>query len=121
MEESIRGEEFKNECRDCTVRALAVATDLPYSKVHDAWAEVGRKNKHGIVAEKYLQKVCKILNVKAKQVKRHGTVKSLIKKFPVGKLYCHKSRHAFAIVDGTTYDLNSLDSHVKGAWLITNF
>ena len=112
---------YENEYRDCTVRALAVVSDLPYSEVHKAWEEVGRKDGHApknFENQHKLQKACKILNLEAKQVKRHGTVKNFIIKYPTGNYFCIKRGHAFAIINGKVFDLNNLNSYLQGAWLI---
>ena len=114
-----RPEGFEQERRDCTVRALSLVANISYEKVHNAWENAGRKNRKGIVARKVLQKVCKSLNLEAKQVKRSGTLKKLIVQYPEGKLFCLKRGHAFALIDGVIHDENRLSSHIKGAWLIS--
>jgi len=113
-----RPEEYKNENLDCTVRALSKATGKKYSEVHDAWNKVGRKNRKRISAKNNVQKVCNILGVKAKQVKRSGNVNKFIKQNPEGNFFCLKRSHAFAINNGMIYDLSNTKSHLKGAWEI---
>lgn len=116
--ENIRPNGFENESRDCTVRALSLASNLPYEKVHKAWELVGRREKHGIVAKRYMQKVCDILGIDAKQVRRSGTLNKLKAKFNKGKYFCLKRGHAFAVIDGVAHDVDG-NVHIKGAWLIT--
>jgi len=117
--ETQRPEGFENECRDCTVIALSLASNLPYLQVHSAWKEVGRKDGHKIKSRKFLQRVCKILNVTAKQVKRHGSLRGFINKFPQGNYYCTERGHAFAVIEGVSHGEDNLNNHIKGAWLIT--
>lgn len=115
----LRPEGFESEKRDCTVRALSLAGNIPYLEVHEAFKLEGRKDGHKIVAEKVLHKVCKRLNIAAKQVKRHGTLGRFIKLFPEGNYYCHKRGHAFAVINGVSHDNDNLNSLIKGAWRIT--
>ena len=116
--ENIRPEGFENEKKDCAVRALSLVANLPYEKVHLAFQKCGRKNGKGIIIQKKLQKVCKILNLTAKQIKRSGSVNKLIQENPIGHVYCTKRGHAFALINGVVHDLNNLKSHVNGAWII---
>jgi hypothetical protein len=37
-----------NECRDCSVVAVAAVTGLPYAEVHAVFASLGRKSKYGV-------------------------------------------------------------------------
>lgn len=112
-----RPEGFENEKRDCSVRALSIAADLPYLVVHLAFKQAGRKDGHG-TPRKLFKKVIKILNLKAVQVKRTGSVKSFINKFPTGRYYCSVRNHAFSVINGEKYDIENLKQHIKGAWRI---
>ena len=115
-----RPEGYEKERRDCTVRALATASKIPYEQVHSAWKLCGRKDKCTVRTKPRFQKVCKLLNIKAKQVKRHGTVEKLVRQFPKGRLFCTKRSHAFAVTDGIAHDLDRIKSHIQGAWLIVS-
>ena len=120
MREINRPEGFENEKQDCAVRALSLAGNIPYEKSHDAFEQLGRKFGHGIKSNEVLQKVCKILKLEARQIKRSGSVNKLIRKYPHGNIYCRKRNHAFAVINGVAHDLESNNSHVKGAWIITS-
>ncbi len=114
-----RPEGFENEERDCTVRALSLAGNIQYENVHKAFEINGRKDRHCVMIEPILHKVCKLLNLKAKQVKRSGTLKKFINQFPKGNYFCIKRGHAFAVIDGVSHDEDLMNSHIQGAWLIT--
>ena len=43
------------EARDCTVRALAAASGMPYSRAHHVLARAGRKNGRGINSVKFCE------------------------------------------------------------------
>ena len=110
---------FEKEHNDCTVRALSLASNIQYSEVHTALAKNGRKNRHGIDITSILQDICKDLHITAKQVKRHGTLKSFLSKFKTGNYFCTERGHAFAVIDGISHEEERLNRHIKGAWLIT--
>ena len=113
-----RPPEFANERRDCTVVALTLASGLPYDRVHSAFKECGRKEKHGVHLKKVVHKVCKLLNLKATQVKRSGSLRKFATKFPQGNYICHKRHHAFAVMDGKVLGEEVMGSYIKGAWRI---
>jgi len=120
MGEIIIPESFSKECKDCTVIAIALAGNIKYEDAHEALKLCGRKDKHGIVVKKVIQKACKILNLEAKQVKRHGTISKFIRQFPNGNFFCTERGHAFTVIDGTVHNEDNLNRHLDGAWLISN-
>ena len=109
---------YEEETNDCVVRALTLITNMPYPQIHKAWENAGRKSKHGVKARKVFQKVCKELELEAKQVKRSGSLKKLIEKYPKDKLFCLKRGHAFALIYGIPYGEHNLKTHIKGAWIV---
>jgi len=131
----IRPKEFESERADCTVRAFALAINIPYEEVHKVFNKLGRKNGQGIfvgnkgkingrfykikkknrIDTKDLEKA---FNIKMIQVARSGSVRRLIKKHPIGRFYCRKRGHAFALIDKQISDGTSYDSHIKYAWKI---
>ena len=119
MNERERPERFSKERSDCTVRALTTVSGLPYDQVHEAFRIAGRKDRRGVKAKKVIQKVCRILNLKAIQVQRSGSVRKLIKRYPVGSLFCTMRGHAFPVIDGIIKDWVSPFVHLRGAWLIS--
>lgn len=113
-------EAFRYERNDCTVIGLAKAANIPYRKVHEAFKKNGRKDKHGIRTFYIAHSVFKMLGLKTRFVKRKGTIETLIKRYPKGHLFCLTYKHAFAIVDGITYDQYNKKQRIKAAWLIKN-
>ena len=116
---------FKGDAGDCVVRAIAIATDLPYDKVYYDLAEANReyaKGKRNYVA-KYIQKRGSTArNGVYKQVFR-PYIESLGFKFvptmsigsgctvhlkanelPSGKIICSVSKHLVAVIDGVIQD-----------------
>lgn len=118
MEEIKRPQGFENECRDCTVRALSLASNIPYEKVHEVFKKHGRKNRCGIYVEKVIHSVCKDLNIIAKQVKRSGSLHRFLKEHPKGNYFCTNHNHAYTVIDGVAHDVKSEWVHIKAAYLI---
>lgn len=114
-----RPEGFQHEGKDCTVRAMSLVTNIPYEKVHSAFKLCGRRDGKGTNSRLSMKKVCKILNVKSKMIKRSGSVRKLIGLYPKGNIFCTKRGHAFPVIDGVPHDVDTLGSHIKNAWIIT--
>lgn len=114
-----RPEGYKKERADCTVVALSLVLNISYIEAHTTLKENGRKNNKGFRCKKNIAKVFSSRGIEVKQVKRSGSVISLLKKYPQGRLFCIKRAHAFAVIDGIAHNLNASEhSHIKGAWLV---
>jgi hypothetical protein len=90
----------KRERLDCTVRALAIATGMTYAQAHSLCERRGRR--YG--CRFHTDKLVGTGVFDGAPVKRHGTVMSFLKKFPVGRFYVSTRRHAFAVIDGRIWD-----------------
>lgn len=111
---------FSHEQRDCVVRSLSLCANIPYEDVHYEFMLRGRKDGHRLKkAEENCKKVFANLGLSAKQVKRSGTLRSLIKKQPVGNLFCLMRGHAFCVLNGVAHDVKSENVLILKAWLIT--
>ena len=100
----------KFDTNDCTVKALAIATNSPYIKAHAVLASLGRKRGRGVgalhwdygvaeVALKNLGYTAKTINVPAK------TIASLSNYLDPSKRYiCTVRGHALAFVNGKVED-----------------
>jgi hypothetical protein len=108
----------KNEKRDCTVRALAVAGQMSYDTAHGLLKEFGRKDGHGFHSKKGLPKI-----TGGRSCKRSGTVGKFCKENPVGRFYCGIRGHAFAVIDGVVHDWNDNlvkpKSRITSAWRVS--
>jgi hypothetical protein len=112
-----------SEKNDCTVRAFAIVSGKPYKDVHKVIETFGRKNGKGLAkCNKKVQPISKALGINLKQVCRSGSLKKLIENNPNGKMLVLVRKHAFAVVDGIVEDTwqQSVDRHVKGAWILEN-
>jgi hypothetical protein len=110
----------KRERLDCTVRALAIATGMTYAQAHALCERRGRRCGRRF----HCEKLAGTGVFDGAPVKRHGTVMSFLKKFPVGRFYVTTSSHSFAVIDGRIWDMyfdpeKSLGKcRVEAAWRV---
>lgn len=112
--------ESQRQRADCTVVALAVASDIPYSKALEVMKKFGRKDNGGSYhTKKKVTRIFREVGLKATQVKRSGRLDTFIRQFPKGVYYCLKRRHAFVVIDGKVENQDK-GCIIKGAWRIEN-
>ena len=99
-----------NETNDCTVKAIAIATDTPYIKAHDIMNKLGRINRKGVApfqwtfevsvdAVERLGYTAKIINIP------NATVATLRNQLDNNKSYIVTiRRHTLAYVNGVIQD-----------------
>ena len=112
--------ESERQRADCTVVALAIASDIPYSKALEVMKKFGRKdNGCSYKTKKKVTRIFKEVGLKATQVKRSGTLDKFLRQFPKGVYYCLKRGHAFVVIDGKAENQTE-GCLIKGAWKIEN-
>ena len=120
-----------NEHRDCTVKALAVATGEPYAKVHRAMAEAGRKPRRGAhihvmerAAEAMGYSVTRVArrnaegrpNFTAKTVRTAERDRRLAN---MGRLFLSMSGHVAGMIDGKVLDWTEGRLHrIRAAYVV---
>ena len=110
---------YKGVTGDCGVRAVAIATGLPYQQVYDALNEVcankrgkpfkrgvsnARTGIHGPIMRRYMAS----LGWKFVPTMGIGTgckVHLRDGELPMGRILCNVSRHFIAVVDGVIQDI----------------
>jgi len=105
---------FFQERRDCTVRSLANAADIPYSEAHAIAKAAGRTNGHGYhtslilkVAER--RGVFTFTQIELPVYLSNGngqlpTLASVVQHFRDGRYIVVTRNHAMALVDGVIHD-----------------
>lgn len=110
------------ECKDCTVRAVALTSGVDYKVAHQIMAtRAKRKNRKGAYLSKYIKEIQKDLPVNFRLIKRSGSVRTLIKEFGEGnRILCCMRGHAFAIINGIVHDMMEVSGncHVVNAWIV---
>ncbi len=92
--------------RDCGVRALAIAGNIPYQQAFDMLAERGRKqgSRQGITYWADIEACLWKLGKKVQTQKGAGTLKTAGRNYPGGVWVLYTSDHFAACIDGTVYD-----------------
>ena len=116
---------FFAEKRDCTVRSLACAADIPYVDAHRVLKKSSRKNGRGWWSERGLATASQegLLDFVAIPFGRtvrnmrisYPTVAQALARLPQGRYIFNTRKHAFAVLDGVIFDtgLIGLRSRVK--------
>lgn len=92
--------------RNCTVVALAAAAGLPYDEAHNIAEKAGRLANKGFRSAKLLKYFNSLYEQSQfRKIKRTSiTVQKFCQKYPQGRYYVRKKKHAYAIIDGTIID-----------------
>jgi len=95
------------ERNDCTVRALAISTGLPYSDCYTVLANFGRKPNKGTNIRKFFKNNSSVLGFWFKKLRfrKQITLNKFIKKYSMGTYYVRISRHVFVVKDGVAIDM----------------
>ena len=115
---SVKAPDSYNEAMDCTVRAVANATQIKYERIHSWMKCHGRKNRKGFAIQTLLRdyrtnifgvyQFKEITLVNKMWIERGPkiTVRKFLEKFAeLDKAYiCIVTKHAFAIRDGYVWD-----------------
>jgi hypothetical protein len=103
---------FKGQAGDCVVRALAIATGLPYRQVYEelaaGMAGLGRAKsaRDGVSPKVYKPWLAERgwVWTPTMQVGQGCTVHLRADELPSGRLICRLSRHLTVVVDGVVHD-----------------
>ncbi len=96
----------EHERNDCTVRALSIATNTPYSHAYNILLNFGRKPNHGTNIRKFFKNNRVIFGHSFTKLsfRKQITLNKFIKKYTTGVFYVRISKHVFVIKDSITYD-----------------
>lgn len=91
---------------DCTVRALALARNLPYDEAYDLIAAAGRKCSRGFRLSDWLikQPWATKMPFQATRGQRRMNPSSFTKQFTTGTYICKVAKHVFVVKDGVVHD-----------------
>ena len=106
-----RPPEFAFEHNDCTVRAYAIASGLPYAEAHSAMRSAGRKDRKMFTFDKISDVDARI---QSRSIFRDGsqtpgkryTVAQWLRNHPIGRYVIRISGHVIPVIDGIAYDLS---------------
>lgn len=131
---------FTEEQKDCTVRALAIAVDIPYKDAHLYMAARGRREGHGVhstpiyngynqggkmlkptkIGTKFVYDSVKDTYVKT-YIGPHTVGQFLAQADPAKRYIVLVDGHVFAVVGGKMLDsaYNGMRRHVQQYWTVT--
>ena len=98
---------FKGTTRDCVVRAIAIATELPYRKVYKDISMLNGDTPRNGVRIKAVRKYMDILGwtwIPKMTIGSGCTTHLSADELPKGRIICNVSRHLSAVIDGVIND-----------------
>lgn len=95
------------ESKDCAVRAVSIACDIPYHEAHERFSKAGRKPNKGVDID-LLEKV-----MERKPMQYCITLSRFVALNPTGRFVVIKRGHAFAVVNGAVHDSGRLGGNTK--------
>jgi len=114
----------EEERNDCTVRALAISTGMPYYDCYMYLASFGRKPNKGTNIRKFFKNNKMVFNFVFTKLKfrKSITLNKFVKKYPEGTFYVRKSRHVFVVKDGVAIDMSKPSTYcrITDAWEVTS-
>jgi len=114
---------FSHEKRDCTVRAISCAFNIPYEKAHAFMKKNGRADKHGVIFRSVIGYKPRVIFGKRISLHKNtkGTVGKFIKNHPTGTYIIAIRHHVFAVKDGVIFDLLKPNPnwHIKDYYYIS--
>jgi hypothetical protein len=113
----------QGETRDCTVRAIALAADMPYADAHALLRQAGRRNGRKFPFRIFMR-LCTTLGYyrvhDCTEVVKASTVGQFLKKNLPGRFMVLIRGHVFAVIDGTVRDkfLAGARHRIKRIWFL---
>lgn len=109
---------------DCTVRALALARNLPYDEAYDILKAAGRKCERGFQFPDWINRQPWATKMPFPAIKgqRRMNPAYFTEAYPRGAFIARVAKHVFAVIDGVVLDTaeNSPDRCIYTAWRIDN-
>jgi hypothetical protein len=102
---------YVKERRDCAVRALANAADIPYYQAHEVFKWGGRRNR----CASY-HTIPTLTELGLKGTRCRISLSSFLIAHPKGSFYIIKAGHAFAVRDGVIFDETKVSKNVIVKW-----
>ena len=104
-------EGYLDERRDCAVRALAAAADIPYYQAHEIFKWGGRRRR----CASY-RTLLTLTDIGLRGIFNSMSLATFLKLNPKGDFFVVKRGHAFAVKDGVIFDDSKLGGRVQVRW-----
>jgi len=92
------------DTKDCAVRALAVATGVPYTVASVTFSAQGRRIKRGTDQETSTKLYETVLGMRRVELAEGLRLGAFLEVARTGSFIVHKKGHAFAVVEGVVHD-----------------
>jgi len=109
---------FTNETRDCSVRAVALAADVPYADAHLALKKAGRRDRKGASMNQIKHALSDVSRSIATEpiaivdkfyaTVTYPTLQQVIRSHRTGRYVICTGRHAMALIDGQIHDAGEI-------------
>ena len=110
------------DSKDCSVRALAVATGVPYAVASVAYSVLGRRLKAGTQVSLSERLHIEILGMTRITAVEGMDLETFLQVVPTGRYVVHKTGHAFAVIDGVVHDWENTTragTRITRVWKVT--
>lgn len=98
---------IESESKDCAVRAVSIACDIPYHEAHERFSKAGRKPNNGVDLELLVKVMGK------RPYDGSMTLSRFLAFKPKGRFVAIKRGHAFAVVNGVVHDWSKLGGNTR--------
>lgn len=108
--------------QDCSVRALAVATAVPYEVASMVFSVRGRRLKACTPTDLSRELYEQVLGMRAIEMAEGMTLSEFTQMVLAGRFIVHKRGHAFAVIDGVVHDWENTtnpSTRIERVWKVT--
>lgn len=107
---------------DCTVRALSLATKIPYDEAYDILAKFGRKSGRGTDFVTFAKAQPNMVwnSFPAVKGEKRMNISTFLEKFDTDTYIIRTAKHVSVVIDGVLYDdrIAYAGRCVYGAWRV---
>lgn len=100
-----RASSMPGEKLDCSVRAAAIALDIPYPDAHALFTKHGRKPRHRTPTRVSYIALSYTKAHSYTYTKRRPTLERFVREHPEGRYIIRVRGHMFTVIDGGIHDL----------------
>lgn len=112
--QTVQRKSFSEE-NDCTVRAFAIATQVPYAMAHKLATDSGRVHGTAWLTSEIIR-IARGYGLLFVQQTFKGNISQFMKSNPVGRFIIETTDHALCVIDGQRSDLCNVRCNVETVW-----
>jgi hypothetical protein len=104
------------ESNDCQIRALALATRIPYTEIHSLAGTLGRKPRKRFNTSDIIPS---LLSHEFQHHTSDSTVDDFVRTHPEGEFIIRSHRHVCAVIDGMMHDI--VQDMMYASWKLDSY